>query len=266
MQTQINKTQKPQDSERTKLLVAQMIAYTKAIVKNTQPIKRKKYTAHTANGFLMAVIFDRNVKWEYAWASGRRFNKERGDENDPKKIWKEIIKMKGARLDKYLRFGNDGKAFHRYWKTFSRLLPDTAKRMLEFYDGDARQIWEGEKDPKVIEKKFDDLPLIGPALAKMAVMILVKDHGIIKGKKALRSVDVKPDIHVTRVFKRSGLVSAKANSNDVVQVARDWSPNDPSILDAAGWNIGLKWCHATGPECNICIISPFCLKITRIKK
>jgi endonuclease III len=168
-------------------------------------------------------------------------------------------------LDDYLRFGNDGKAFHRYWKTFSRLLPYTAKLMIENYNGDARQIWKGEKDPKVIEKKLDDLPLIGPALAKMAVMILVKDHGIIQEKKALRELDVKPDVHVTRVFKRSGLVNATGTFDDIIEAARDWSPDDPSILDTAGWNIGLIWCHATKPDCRNCVISEYCAKKIKIK-
>jgi len=173
--------------------------------------------------------------------------------------------MKGHKLDHFIRNGNDGKAFHRYWKTFSRLLPETASYMLEKHEGDARNIWENIKDPKVIEYRFDEIPLIGPALAKMAVILLVKNYGIITEKKAYRKLDVKPDIHVTRVFKRSGIVDINGTIEDVLEAARGWSPDDPSLLDTAAWNIGLNWCHATSPECQKCLIGSYCLKIKKIK-
>ena len=123
----------------------------------------------------------------------------------------------------------------------------------------------GIKNPRNIESRFDDIPLIGPALAKMAVMILVKNYGIISDEKEYRNLDVKPDIHVSRVFKRSGLVVPKGTVADVVEAARNWSPDDPTILDAAAWNIGLKCCHASNPACRECLINAYCLKLKRIR-
>jgi len=103
------------------------------------------------------------------------------------------------------------------------------------------------------------------ALAKMAVRILVKDYGFIGGIKNKKYLDIKADVHVTRVFKRSGLVDKDANMEDVVQAARKWSPKDPSILDTAAWNIGREWCYATKPNCRGCPIKLWCLRKTKIK-
>ncbi|MBP6871791.1 MAG: hypothetical protein KBC43_07270 [Bacteroidales bacterium] len=256
--------QLPQDI-RLNLIAAAMIDYAESISDYSKPAKKKNFTSMQANDFLFGCVFDRGVKWELAWAAGKFLNKDLGDKNDPEKVWREIIKMKGKKLSDYMLSGNNGKAFHRFWRTYANLLPDTANHMLDHFQGDARKIWNDQGNPRVIEKRFDDIPLIGPAIAKMAVKILIKDYGLLQDKKQYKNLDVKPDVHVTRVFKRSGIVDRDANMNAVVFAARKYSPEDPSILDTAAWNIGREWCFATKPDCRNCPINPFCLRLRRIK-
>jgi endonuclease III len=250
---------------RLELLVGSMTDYAESIPEYALPEKTKKFTSYQANNFLLGILFDRGVKYELAEEAGKVLNKLLGDKSDPKKVWQEILKIRGPKLEKFMLTGNNGKAFHRFWRTYAHHLPETAKHMLNHYEGDARLIWQDHQSPKVIEKKFDDLPLIGPAIAKMAVKILVKNYGLILGRSAFSDLDVKPDVHVTRVFKRSALVGKDANWEVVVQAARKWVPKDPSILDTAGWNIGREWCFATKPDCKNCPVSPFCIKLTKIK-
>jgi endonuclease III len=248
------------EETRIQMLIGGMMEYSKYVYDYSKPAKKKNFTSMQANDFLLGCVFDRGVKWELAWDAGKYLNKDLGDKNDPEKVWREIIKMKGKKLADYMLTGNKGKAFHRFWRTYARLLPDTAKHMLDYYNGDARMIWKDQGNPRVIEKRFDDIPTIGPAIAKMAVIILIKDYGQLQDKEQYKNLDVKPDVHVTRVFKRAGLVPRDANMEAVVEAARKYSPEDPSLLDTAAWNIGLKWCHATKPNCRNCVISALCLK------
>lgn len=246
--------------QRLQIIIAGMIEYAESISDYTKPAKKKNFTSMQANDFLLGCVFDRGVRWEWAWDAGKYLNKDLGDNNDPEKVWREIIKMKGEKLSDYMLSGNNGKAFHRFWRTYAKHLPDTAKHLLDNYDGDARSIWKDQGNPRIIEKRFDDIPLIGPAIAKMAVKILIKDFGQLQDKQQYKNLDVKPDVHVTRVFKRSGIVARDANMQAVVEAARKYSPEDPSILDTAAWNIGREWCFATKPACRNCPNSIFCFK------
>jgi len=253
------------EETRIQLLIGGMVEYSKYLYDYSKPVKKKKFTSMEANDFLLGCLFDRGVKYELAWDAGKNLNKYLGDKSDPTKVWREIIKMKGKKLADYMLTGNNGKAFHRFWRTYARLLPDTAQHMLDHYEGDARMIWKDQGNPRVIEKRFDDIPSIGPAIAKMAVKILIKDYGHLQDKEQYKDLDVKPDVHVTRVFKRSGIVPENANMDDVVEAARNYSPEDPSLLDTAAWNIGMEWCHRTKPDCKICPMNNICLRLTRIK-
>jgi endonuclease III len=75
----------------------------------------------------------------------------------------------------------------------------------------------------------------------------------------LNRIDVKPDVHVIRVFYRLGFIS-KADSQSALLAARKLNPAYPGALDAGVWLIGRKYCNATGPVCQQCPIDSCCPK------
>jgi endonuclease III len=254
----MNKVEKTLTPDNKKLLVKEMLAYAKETY-DTDEV----YEFTGPNEFLLGVIFDRGMKWEIAWKGGKYFNKKHGDLKNPAAVWHKIIKMQGEELEKEILTGNKGKAFHRFWRKFAEGLPEAAKHILENYDGDPSMIWKYQKDPRVVEQRLDDIPMIGQALAKMAVRILVKDYGFIGGIKNKKYLDIKADVHVTRVFKRSGLVTKDATAEDIVLSARKLHPSDPSMMDIA-WYIGKDWCNKRRPKCKACVIGDYCLRLTKI--
>ncbi len=160
--------------------------------------------------------------------------------------------MEPSRLRGFLRYGSGGKAFHRHYKTFARLLPQAATHLLDIYDGDPRLIWRNQRDVEEVRRRLDAIPAVGPALARMAVLILARNYGLLGGKRARQQLDVKPDVQVTRVFRRSGLVQLGATDDDVVEAARALAPDFPAALDAPAWDIGRTWCRPRQPQCSAC--------------
>jgi endonuclease III len=71
-------------------------------------------------------------------------------------------------------------------------------------------------------------------------------------------LDVKPDIHVMRVFARSGLIEKSAKENDAIEMAKKLHPKFPGALDAPAFIIGVEWCRPTKKKCEKCPISKAC--------
>lgn len=220
-----------------------------------------KMRAHDANSFLMGVMLDRGGLAERAWDAAEHFCSSVGDPEDVSRLWNNILAMEPPRLRGYLRYGYGGKAFHRYYKSFAKLLPRAAEHLLENYGGDPRLIWNNQRDIAKVKQLLDDIPTIGPGLASMAVLILAREHGLLGGKTARQQLGPKPDIHVRRVFTRTGLVPKGAPDDGIIEVARKLSPDFPAALDAPAWDIGQRWCKPSRPLCTDCPLGTVCQRI-----
>lgn len=223
--------------------------------------KSTKMRPHAANAFLLGVMFDRSVPWERAWDAADWMCSSIGDPEDVTSVWHALVKMDASRLRGFLRYGYGGQAFHRHYKTFARLLPQASEHILEHYQGDPRKIWNNQRDVNEVRNRLDSIPAIGPGLARMAVLILAREHGRLGGRKARRQLDPKPDVHVRRVFQRVGLIEPGWSMNAVIEAARDLAPDFPGSLDAPAWEIGRNWCRPSRPHCDECPVSAVCPRV-----
>jgi endonuclease III len=223
-----------------------------------------KMRPDVANSFLLGVMLDRGVRAERAWDAGEWMvdSLSDWDKGNVRSVWRALAKMDPRRLRGFMRYGYGGYAFHWRYKTFARLLPRAAKVLLAEYDGDPRQIWNNQRNVNVVRDRLEAIPTIGPALANMTLLFLARDHGRVGGKKARPLLDPKPDIHVCRVFQRTGLVrGGPATASAVIQAAKTLAPDYPAVLDAPAWEIGRKWCRPRRPRCRQCPILRACPKI-----
>jgi endonuclease III len=197
-------------------------------------------------------MFDRSVKADRAWEAARWINDSLGDPAEVQSLWSALSNMENKRLEGFLRYGYGGYAFHRHYKTFARQLPQAARLLLEKYEGDPRKIWNNKRDIAEVRKHLEEIPGIGPALSRMAVLILARNYGLLGGKAALSQLDIKPDTHVMRVFKRCGFIDFTAKPGDAIVVAQKLHRKFPGALDAPAFNIGIHWCRPTRPKCGEC--------------
>lgn len=243
-------------------IVSALLAYARTLDEWVRPTtRRRKLRASVANAFVLGVVLDRSVLAPRAWDAAEWINDALGDESDVSALWRSLASLEKRRLTGFLRYGYGGKVFHRHYKTFARQLPQVARHLLEHYDGDPRRIWNGMRDVEAVRARLDDIPGIGMALSRMAVLMLARQYGLLGGIRALPALDVKPDIHVMRVFRRCGLISPRGTRLDAVRAAREHHPAFPAALDAPGYDIGRTWCRPTRPRCDECPLRIACPRI-----
>ena len=112
-----------------------------------------------------------------------------------------------------------------------------------------------------IVRDFREFKGIGQKIANMAVKILA-EHVRLTGKA---SIDIAVDVHVGRVFHRTGLVGSSPSDSGfaqrIIDKARELHPDYPAEFDTPAWRIGMDYCHAKKPNCNHCPLDSLCEKV-----
>lgn len=200
--------------------------------------------------FLIGVLFTQGIPAERAWA-GPYLLAERLGHFDLARISAERDALDAAVAGP--------PALHRFVKTLPGWIAGAASRLIDEYDGDAAAIWSaGAPLPTVVERlrAFDG---IGPKKAVMAAEILVRHFGA--RLTDVQCGSVAYDVHVRRVFLRSGLID-EDTPEAVAAAARCACPGAPGTLDLATWLIGRDYCRPRGPRCDECRLSAVCERHT----
>jgi endonuclease-3 len=132
------------------------------------------------------------------------------------------------------------------------------KRVLDQYEGGASRIWNGNLTARQVYERLNRFLGIGQKKAAMAVEILERDLRV--PILAMEGSDVAYDVHIRRVFLRTGLAQSDELSH-IVSVARTLHPERPGEIDMPAWLIGRQWCHAGTPDCGACPLNFECPKI-----
>jgi endonuclease III len=123
------------------------------------------------------------------------------------------------------------------------------------YEGDASAIWGNIPTAADLRARFDEFPGIGQKKAAMAVEILERTRHVELAD--LSGSDVAYDVHLRRVFLRTGLAEYD-DVHHMVAVARSLHPERPGELDNPVWDIGRGWCHTRNPYCSTCPLVAVC--------
>ncbi len=202
-----------------------------------------------AFAFLVAVICDQGIQAERAWAIPYTL-KQRLGHLDPARI--------GAERDRVrLAFAASPK-LHRFINNVADWVSDAGRIVATEYHGDAARIWNDQPPAASLRGRFDAFPGIGQKKAAMAVEILERDLGVTLTE--LNGSDIAYDIHVRRVFLRSG-IAERDDVNHMVAVARVLHPDRPGELDNPAWDVGRRWCHRDAPECGLCPLIKACPRL-----
>ena len=196
--------------------------------------------------FLVAVIADQGVRAERAWALPRQLQLRLGGLS-PELIASnpEAVRAAFAAPPELHRFINDV----AIWTIAA------ADRVIELYHGNAADIWAGAPTAVGLRARFEEFAGIGQKKAAMAVEILERDLGVtING---LSGSDVAYDVHLRRVFMRTGLAE-RDEVGHMLAVARTLHPERPGELDNPTWDIGRRWCTAKSPDCANCPLVAVC--------
>jgi len=196
--------------------------------------------------FLVAVLFDQGIAYERAWRAPLELKRRLGT------LAPTFIVANPAAVQKAVASPPE---LHRFVKNVSRWLIDAARRVIEDYSGDAERIWSGRPPAEVLRNRLESFLGVGQKKAAMAVEILERQRGA--KITHLEGSDIAFDVHVRRVFLRSGLAERDDRAH-LVQAARLLHPKRPGALDYPAWWVGHEWCRPTEPRCDSCPIRQVC--------
>ncbi len=196
--------------------------------------------------FLVAVICDQGVKAERAWAAPLELTRRLGH-LDPARML--------ADPDAVMRAFREPAPLHRFVENVPRWILAAAERVLRQYGGDAGRIWGDRPTAAELQVRLRAFDGIGQKKAAMAVELLANDFGVDIGE--MHGSDIAYDVHVRRVFLRTGLAE-RDDVDHMVGVARRVYPERPGALDAPAWVIGRTWCRPADPRCGECALDGVC--------
>jgi endonuclease III len=206
--------------------------------------------------FLMAASIDRGALAEAVWQIPFLLKDKLGH-LDPRllsQMSEDELEGTLRQLDRQPRFPRQS----------ARTIVSLAKLVTNKFDGDGACVWQGQEPRDVIET-LQEIWGVGPGIAHMAVRILIDEFGYHPGLRSLRTIDVKPDTHVVRVFHKTGLTNIRSGKA-CVEAARQLHPKFPGLLDWPAWEIGRNWCHEHNPDCVTCPLCRVCLRISTLQK
>jgi len=200
--------------------------------------------------FLIAVLADYRVRASRAWNLPYLLKQRLGHLNPGR-----ISSMPLQDLERVM---TKPTALHRHPRGVAEFILDSSRLLVQRYEGDASRIWADSPRTEDIQSRLEAFHGVGQKKASMAANILVRDYSI--PVRDRRGIDVSGDVHVLRVFWRTGL-TRDPTVDDVVGAARELHPEYPGALDLPAWTIGRHHCHPRNPDCQSCPLDPVCPKL-----
>ena len=173
-------------------------------------------------------------------------------------FWRAISRTPISKLRRITSSGWEGKAYFPFPNELAKYLKNNAKIILNRYEGDVRNVWRVEpSEVNCIYHRFLEFEGIGPALAKMAQFILVRDWGMAGGPRSKHLMRVKPDRHLCRVTSRTGLISSTTPSA-VAKEIDALGLESQADFDLVVYRVGQNYCFPSSPNCDECPLSGVC--------
>lgn len=204
--------------------------------------------AHYPHAFVIACLMDRQWKAEYCWSVPSRFKKRTGSF--------EFEDLASLSLDDVVSAFTQSPPLHRMKQKMADIFYLAIRKIRDQYSDNASYIWCDKPSSATIVRRFLEFRGAGPKIATMAANMLVRDFKISVSDKY--SIDISPDVHVHRTFRRLGLLRQDASSEELIYTARELYPTYPGIFDLSAWEIGRNWCRPQLPECAECYMQRWC--------
>ena len=200
------------------------------------------------HAFVLACIMDSGISAERAWQIPSKIKKGIGS-FELKKLLEKEEKIRSLFIHPPL---------HRYSKKMAERFIGGMKRIDCIYQGRADRIWQGKKSSGDIVCSFLEFDGVGVKIATMATNILFRIFKI--PMSDTKAIDISPDVHISRVFKRTGLVNNEEKKEIIMYKARAINPEYPGAIDLQVWEIGRDLCRPKNPECKKCPLDELCEK------
>ena len=197
--------------------------------------------------FLLGVIFDQGLVRERAWEIPYLLGQRIGH--------LDVDRLARIHAQTIIRIFNQSPKLHRFPQVMALMVKQACQMVIKKYDRCPENIWNNNPGSKELYQRLLEFKGIGQKKASMAMNILMRDFNIVLKDK--KRIDVSYDIHIRRVFLKTGLVK-KDKLDLIIKTARELNPEYPGILDKPCWLIGHQYCHLHNQECKNCPLNKVC--------
>jgi len=203
------------------------------------------------HAFVLASVMDRQMRAEKAWLIPYEVSLEVGSF--------KISVLLSVSLEGFTEIFMR-KHLHRFNQDMAKYFHSAIHRISDRYKGDVSKIWRNSPRSASIVRRFLEFDGVGIKIATMATNILARDFKVPFIDKLC--IDISPDVQVMRVFKRLGLISDNASTDELIYCARELNPEYPGIFDLSSWEIGRNWCRPNPDKvkCQECYLDNYCPK------
>ena len=208
---------------------------------------------HNSHAFVIGCIVDRQIKADRAWVLPYLLSQRIGSPGEPRFDFCTLLELSE---DEILAHMEGPPSLHRFTQKMSQYIHAALHHIADKYEGSAENIWSGCPSSASLVYRFLEFKGIGPKIATMAANALVCHFKILVSDHF--SIDISPDRHVLRVFKRLGLVPPEPSPEQVIYRARELNPKFPGLLDFPAFEIGRNWCRPKKPHCTECFMEDIC--------
>jgi endonuclease III len=201
------------------------------------------------HAFVLACLMDQQIKAERAWIIPHKISDAVGDFSVSSLL--EITPEEYAKI-----FETNG--LHRFNNKMAKTFHRGVQKIQAEYDGNSANIWLNNPSSARVVRRFIEFHGAGIKIATMAANILAREFKVPMSDYA--SIDISPDVHIRRVFKRLGYIRSEAKDLEVVYTAREFNPDYPGVFDLSVWEVGRNWCRPSNPMCDECYLNEYCPK------
>lgn len=202
------------------------------------------------HAFVLGCIMDRQIKAENAWLIPYKISQEIGGFE-----FSKLLMLKLSQIKRFFKTKN----LHRFNEIMAKNFYLGVQKIHHDYNNDASNIWKNKPKSATVVRRFLEFKGVGIKIATMATNILARDFKIPMSN--YNCIEISPDIHVKRVFRRLGFISRDATNDELIYAARELNPDYPGIFDLSCWYIGRNYCHQRKPDCRNCYLNKYCPKI-----
>ncbi|MBU0894658.1 MAG: iron-sulfur cluster loop [Nanoarchaeota archaeon] len=204
---------------------------------------------HNPHIFVLACVMDRQIPAERAWRIPYLISQEIGGYE-----FEKFLNLKKEQIKEIF----NKKKLHRFNDEMAENFYLAIQKIHKDYDNDASNIWKGNQKSATIVRRFLEFRGMGVKIATMTANILARNFKI--PMEDYICIDISPDVHIKRVFKRIGYIGEDSSNDELLYKARELNPIYPGIFDLSCWEIGREWCRPTNPKCEQCYLNEHCEK------
>jgi endonuclease-3 len=122
---------------------------------------------------------------------------------------------------------------HRFNDKMARIFYSAIQHIVNEYGGEASRIWANKSSSASVVYRFLQFEGVGAKITTMAANILATRFKV--PFSDYYSIDIPPDIHIKRVFRRTGLVGREATKGSIIYKSRELYPEfQVSLIIGAG--------------------------------